>query len=389
MTGYILTEARVDTAWVGGAPTASDHPAWDQLLAQTLTHQRVHSVFQPIVDLRRGVPVGYEALIRFDLAQATPDRWFAAAAHRGLVPELEALSVSSAARHRWDLPANCFLAVNLEPETMLHHSATKVLDQLGDLAGIVIEITEHRPIASYEALEPVLDRLRNAGARIAVDDAGAGHAGLQQILALQPSILKLDRSLVEGIDHNEAKAALVEMLGTFANRVDAWLLAEGVETMAEARTLARLGVPLVQGFLFAKPTAPWGEIDDSVHPQLIDAVAEHTASGVAPYLDAVACVGDDDLGSAARLLADDEQLRHVVVIDSLHRPVGLMTPESLLDGRMVTALCAGVSSSMADIARRLVARGDSTMQPVMIVDDRARYVGILTVERLLSGLARL
>ena len=384
-----MTETKLDTSWIDGAPSSPKDPGWDELLRRTLAEQRVHSLFQPIVDLRRGVPVGYEALVRFDLASATPDRWFAAAAHRGLVPELESLSVASAARYRRDLPPNCFLAVNLEPETMLHHSATKVLNQLGDLAGIVIEITEHRPIASYEALEPVLDRLRGAGARIAVDDAGAGHAGLQQILALHPSILKLDRSLVAGIDRNEAKAALVEMLGTFANRVDAWLLAEGVETLGEARTLARLGVPLVQGYLFARPMAPWGAIDRTVHPQLGDVTGDSPATSVAPLLDLVRWVRYDDLRTAAQYLADDEQMRLVPVLDAHDRPVGFVTPESMLDGRVLEALCAGVGSSMVDIAHRLVARGDTHLHPVLITDDAGQYLGVLSVERLLAGLARL
>ncbi len=76
----------------------------------------------------------------------------------------------------------------------------------------MIEITEHRPW-DWAALEGVVNNLRAGGALFAVDDAGAGYAGLQQILQLRPAILKLDRALVAGIDGDEAKVALVEMLG--------------------------------------------------------------------------------------------------------------------------------------------------------------------------------
>ena len=130
------------------------------------------------------------------------------------------------------------------------------------------------------------------GAPIAVDDAGAGYAGLTQILTLRPHILKLDRELVTGVDTDEAKAALIEMLGVFANRIDAWVLAEGVETVAEARRIRALGVPLAQGFHYAMPAPPfttelvrsldeeeddYDDTDRGLRPLLVPApsVAEH------------------------------------------------------------------------------------------------------------------
>ena len=84
---------------------------------------------------------------------------------------------------------------------------------------------------------------------IAVDDTGAGYAGLHHLISVRPEIIKLDRTLVAGIDTDRPRRALVEMFGSFANRFDAWVLAEGVETAAELATLRRIGVPLAQGFL--------------------------------------------------------------------------------------------------------------------------------------------
>ena len=107
---------------------------------------------------------------------------------------------------------------------------------------MVIELTEHERIDSYAALEPALDRLRAAGALLAIDDAGAGYAGLQHVLSLRPDIIKLDRALVEGLDRDEAKRTLVEMIGTLAGRLDAWLLAEGIETGEELDVLDRARV---------------------------------------------------------------------------------------------------------------------------------------------------
>src|SRR6185312_5306930 len=102
-----------------------------------------------------------------------------------------------------------------------------------------------------------LSKLRERGAHTAVDDAGAGYSGLTQILAVRPQFLKLDRALVAGVHVDEAKRAMIQMLGELAGRLDAWLVAEGIETESELRTLAQIGVPLGQGYFLARPEAPW------------------------------------------------------------------------------------------------------------------------------------
>ena len=113
---------------------------------------------------------------------------------------------------------------------------------------------------SYAALEPVLDRLRGAGALISLDDAGSGYAGLTPHAATSgPAFIKLDRALISGVDRNESKQALVEMMGTLGGRLDAWLVGEGVETRAELDTLVRLGVPLLQGYHLARPGPGLGD----------------------------------------------------------------------------------------------------------------------------------
>ncbi len=91
----------------------------------------------------------------------------------------------------------------------------------GNLGGLIVELTEQTPIDSYLDLEPDLNQLRAAGALIAVDDAGAGYAGLRHLLQLRPSMIKIDRELIQDVDRDEAKRALIEMLGIFASRVDA------------------------------------------------------------------------------------------------------------------------------------------------------------------------
>jgi EAL domain-containing protein (putative c-di-GMP-specific phosphodiesterase class I) len=99
-----------------------------------------------------------------------------------------------------------------------------------------------------------------------VDDVGAGYSGLSQIAAVHPSYLKLDRSLVEGIDADDGRAALVGAFVGYAERADVMLVAEGVECESELRTLIELGVPLGQGFYLARPAPPWQTVTAGVLP---------------------------------------------------------------------------------------------------------------------------
>ena len=196
----------------------------------------VRSVYQPIVELSRCTVAGFEALTRFDVGPpGGPDMWFATAHEHGVAAELEATTLRAALAMRAALPPNTFMTVNVEPESLSSPRVMAIFAETASLSGLVVEITEHRPLADPQRVQWALERLRGQGALIAVDDAGSGYAGLQQILTLRPNILKLDRALVEGVDRDETKAALVEMFGIFANRVDAWLLVEGIETIGEAR----------------------------------------------------------------------------------------------------------------------------------------------------------
>lgn len=365
------------------APVRDD---WDDLIDGVIAGHRLRSLYQPIVDLQRRVVTGYEALTRVDADVAVgPDRWFAEAAARGRLGELEALAVRSALSRRDRLPPNCFLTVNLDPESLLERRVMDEFDHLGRLDGIVVEVTEHRPMTEPAAQRSALERLRAAGAMIAVDDAGTGHSGLQQILDLRPAILKLDRALVEGIDGDEAKVALVEMIGLFADRIDAWLLAEGVETVAEARRLDRLGVPLVQGYWFSRPAPPFADLPPSVREELGDAPAGRTPD-LAPLVGPVPTVDEVDIARAAKLLQRDGA-EHVVVTRA-DRPVGVLDADGAITGIVSEPLRVNLRTTPAEVARRLATRRPvDTSAPVLVLDNAGRLIGAVTVRRLLAELA--
>jgi EAL domain-containing protein (putative c-di-GMP-specific phosphodiesterase class I) len=138
------------------------------------------------------------------------------------------------------------------------------------LEDVVIEITEHELAPQDGALEAGLAELRSRGARIAIDDAGAGYAGLQQVMRVQPDIIKLDRSLVSAVDQDSARAALIEFFVVFAKRIGADVCCEGIETAGELAALSMLGVKLGQGYLLGRPSTPWAPIA----PPAVSAIAQ-------------------------------------------------------------------------------------------------------------------
>src|SRR5690606_29856076 len=140
------------------------------------------------------------------------------------------------------------LFINVDPHDFADPQFDETSLQAADPRRIVIEITERTAIKDYPRLRERLKSFRDRGFRFAVDDAGSGYAGLGSIANLEPDYIKLDMSLIHGIDGNFIKQNLVETMVRFANEQGAMVIAEGVESEAEYETVRRLGVHLVQGF---------------------------------------------------------------------------------------------------------------------------------------------
>jgi PAS domain S-box-containing protein len=209
-----------------------------------------HPVFQPIVDLASGGVVGYEALTRF--ADGTrPDLTFAGARRCGLEPELEAATLRAAIEASDALPMERFLSLNVSPTLILAgHGLRAIL--AARTRPIVLEITEHDPVADYGALRSAFVAL-GSGLRLAVDDAGAGVANFNHLVELRPQFVKVDIGLVRGVNADLTRQALIVALLHFAGATDCQVIAEGIETEAERAVLETLEVPLGQGYLFGRP----------------------------------------------------------------------------------------------------------------------------------------
>lgn len=222
-------------------------------------------VFQPVIDLTDSSVAGYEALSRFGPETATPDAWFEDADSVGLGIDLELAAVRAGLRGAASFPASTFLAVNVSPACLVSGRLPEAVYAANDAtsaaqrdAAVVFELTEHVPVADYTALVAAFEPLRAEGALLAVDDTGAGYAGLRHLLHLNPDVIKLDISMVHSIDTDPVRRALAAALLTFSYDIGARVIAEGVETAAQARVLTDLGVTWVQGWLYGRP-APAAE----------------------------------------------------------------------------------------------------------------------------------
>ena len=208
-------------------------------------------VFQPVVDLVNGQAVGFEALTRFEDG-TRPDVKLAEAARAGMELEMEVALLSAALASATELPAGAWLSMNVSPPLLGQaEGLRRVLQQRGERR-VVLELTEHEPVANYEEVRGAF-RTLGPGIKLAVDDAGAGYASLRHVLALQPSFVKLDREWVRDLEADRARQALVAGLAFFASRSDCQLIAEGIETEAERATVHQLGITLAQGYLLGRP----------------------------------------------------------------------------------------------------------------------------------------
>ncbi len=211
--------------------------------------RRFRPVFQSIVRLADRSIIGYEALTRFDDG-VPPDVRFADAAVLGCGLELEEACLEVAVASAEALPQGAWLSLNASGAMVISGRLAPLLE--GVERPVVIELTEHLGVDDYPALRAAVEVLGDQ-VSLAVDDAGSGFSGLRHVVELRPHIVKLDLAIIRGIDGDPARQSLVAGMVHYARLTASHLVAEGVETVAEADALRAMGVELAQGYLFARP----------------------------------------------------------------------------------------------------------------------------------------
>jgi EAL domain-containing protein (putative c-di-GMP-specific phosphodiesterase class I) len=286
--GVRAADGASDGAGVAGAPaggtpqappassglSAAERASAYEALERLIAGEGLSMAVQPIVDVASGTAHAYEALARFAAPgkSTSPLHWLSLAGELGQRPALERACVRAGLELLGERPHGTSLSLNVSAPVLVQEHTMELLEvacaRLPDLlAGLIVEITEETLVHGDAQLAGAIEWLRARGARLAVDDMGAGYSGLRQITSVRPSYLKLDRSLVSGIDGDDERAALIGALVGYCRQVGSALVAEGVETEAEMLTIARLGVPLVQGFYYARPAPPWPSLAGAANAQ--------------------------------------------------------------------------------------------------------------------------
>ncbi len=352
--------AMLGTAWVAPAeaevsrheapslrrPNTPLRRALDSLLEQG----RIAAAVQPIVRLYDGSVIGYEALARFAPLThvATPDELFAAAASLHMQAAADRACLRAALSEAHNL-GDADLFVNVLIGTLLARSGMRALDDAVreadvDPSSIVLEFSEREPVPDLARLQRIAAELRSRGFRIAVDDAGAGHASMRVIAELRPEFIKIDRSLIHAIDSDRARRALVVALLSFSGHIGARLIAEGIESRAEQDVLLSLGVQFGQGWLLGRP------------------VLAREVVGL-PGTEVV------DLGWFARRRVSSTRSEHALVPPESPRPASVQTAETA--GRR-----RGLPRALSDAARALQSEHDPLRILGVMADQMARVIPV-------------
>lgn len=237
-----------------GAPKVGPGPVeLDRALA------KLWIAYQPIVSWAERRIFAFEALVRSDEPALQGGVMVETAERLGRIVEL-GRGVRAAVAPTI-ATSDALFFVNLHPAELLDEALYEASSPLGPYARrVIFEITERRSLTDVPELIDRLAYLRSQGYRFALDDLGAGYAGLTSVAQLAPDVIKLDMSLVRGVNESTTKQKLVSSMAQLARELAVPIIAEGVETREERRTLLRLGCNLLQGYLFARPGRPLPEV---------------------------------------------------------------------------------------------------------------------------------
>ncbi|MBE7187791.1 EAL domain-containing protein [Jatrophihabitans endophyticus] len=358
-----------------GGRRVSPRPAPDPSAAVAVT-------YQPILDVARGSAAGFQA----QGSVAHDAR--AGVEHLGAA-ELETLIAVAVIRKALDdfptLPTNTFVSIPLGVDVAAGEAVQAALAARPDLSGVVLEIVGFSSGLPFGELDHALAGYRERGAKLSVGGHGAAQPELTSIVRLKPAIIRLGRDWTRGIDRSEAKRSAIEVTGRLAGQLDAWVLAEGVSTSAELRSLAGLDVPLAQGPFIGEPQQYWPEIELTARTVLPRPAA--SSDGVLRGLLQQAYTATD-AAAAASILPETTGFEVLVVVDEHRRPVSMLEHAGAGTWGSSDVLAVNIDTSLPDAVARAMARGRQVrFSPLVCTDNAGRFLGILPIDRLMSHLA--
>ncbi|MTI79506.1 MAG: GGDEF domain-containing protein [Firmicutes bacterium] len=379
-----------------------------------IEQKKFHIVYQPIVSLKNGKIMGYEALTRGPKGSVleSPGVLFPFAEKVGLLYPLEKVTREKALEEMYRLKNGQKLFININPAIVNDSSFSagntkKLLESIKRLPhNVVFELTERNSITDFHAFRSALEHYRHQGFQVAVDDAGSGYSSLQSVAELRPDYIKIDRSLIKNIHQDPIKEALVETFVTFSKKINSILIGEGIETEEELKTIMKLGVDYVQGFYLAKPNNPLPNISSQSINVITTGIGRpnqiNTSTPVYEVVQNVPGIQASTVTDAVvNLFNNNSNLSNVVVLDG-DKPVGLIMRNKLfnkLGSQYGYALyCKREVKHVMDcqplivegsiiiekVAQLAMQRNADQVYDAVIVTDNDNYSGIISIQRILD-----
>lgn len=386
---------------------------------EILTEEKISTFYQPIVNLRTGEVIGYEALSRgpehtpfysplalIDAAHTAEKIW-----------ELEMLFRKKALERMREMEGDKLLFVNVDPEVMkspeFKSGLTKeYLSEMGvESTRIVFEITERTAINDYASFYNVLENYRNQGYMIAIDDVGAGYSGLKTINEVRPNFIKIDMDLIRDIDKDAFKQALIKAFVDTSLTTNIKVIAEGIETKEELKTLILLGVHGGQGYYLKKPSACFESLEDEILVRIRDynRVSKNLSEYSSEYHYISNLINSHEFAVyesmtpciSVKNYLDKSSAQSVCICEN-YRPVGLITKQHMdaaMSGKygyavfsnrpiskiMDTApLIVDAYTPINVVAKGAMARQDEHLYDDIIVTKSGRYLGLVSMKRIIE-----
>lgn len=394
---------------------AKEEQFWD-----IVENELLYPVYQPIVSLRDGEVMGYEALSRISLENCliNTEEFFHMAQKLDSLWRVEALCRRKSLQNALDKRAGVKLFLNVDPDvikdpqfkegiTCQFLRRYKLMPE-----DIVFEITERNSIHDEEAFRGVIRHYQNQTFQIAIDDFGNGYAGMNRICALEPEYIKIDMEIVRGIDKDNLKKSLVESMIQFCKKNEIYLIAEGIETREEMLTLIKLGVPYGQGYYLLRPQPRMREIS----PELKDYICS-AYDGVCSYGQEENILGTvGEICSRKEVTVPDRPAREIyqyfkerpavteiTVLDQEEKVLGVLTRTEILAsfGGMYgydlsrkkkvrefmdeKPLLVDAGDSVEKVSKKALMRPQRTLYDAVIVTREKKYCGVVTVKDLLEA----
>jgi len=387
----------------------------DLELTKILKNKSITTVFQPIVNLKSGDIIGYEALSRgpLDSPLHTPDNLFKAAADCNKSWDLESLCRTKSIEKSCNLNKDKYLFLNVDQaifkDDKFKKGFTKEFLATHNMSpdSIIFEITEKTAIGDYQSFKLALDHYVNQGYKIAIDDTGAGYSGLKTLAEIKPHYIKIDMDLIRNIDKDTFKQAIIKTFVSLSNTTNMKLIAEGIETEDELSTLINLGVYAGQGFFLLRPAGTFLSIPDEIKSLLLK--LNRPIQGRNNYFqNHIGEITIKDIAFPSSTLSKDlknffhgKSITGVCIVEKNH-PVGLVM-KHCLDSVLATQYGIAVFSkrpvslvmdtsplivdfytSISEVSKFAMKRASEQIYDYVIVTKDSKYHGVVTIKSLLQ-----